>query len=69
MDLEGSELVALEGAINTIIKNKPKLAISIYHKPSDLINIYQHIKHLNLGYKFYFRIHTPVGSDAVLYAI
>jgi FkbM family methyltransferase len=69
MDLEGSELVALEGAINTIIKNKPKLAISIYHKPSDLINIYQHIKHLNLGYKFYFRIHTAVGSDAVLYAI
>jgi FkbM family methyltransferase len=69
MDLEGSELVALEGARHTILNNKPKLAISIYHKPSDLINIYQYIKNLNLDYKFYFRIHTTVGSDAVLYAI
>jgi FkbM family methyltransferase len=69
MDLEGSELVALEGAKSTILKNKPKLAISIYHKPTDLINIYRFIKNLNLGYNFYFRIHTTVGSDAVLYAI
>lgn len=69
MDLEGSELVALEGAKHTILKNKPKLAISIYHKPSDLINIYLYIKNMNLDYKFYFRIHTTVGSDAVLYAI
>jgi FkbM family methyltransferase len=69
MDLEGSELVALQGAYNIILKNKPKLAISIYHKPSDLVNIYLFIKNMNLGYKFYFRIHTKVGSDAVLYAI
>ena len=69
MDLEGSELVALEGACNIILKNKPKLAISIYHKPSDLVNIYLFIKKMNLEYKFYFRIHTKVGSDAVLYAI
>lgn len=69
MDLEGSELIALKGAKYTILKNKPKLAISIYHKPSDLINIYLYIKNMNLNYKFYFRIHTTVGSDAVLYAI
>lgn len=69
MDLEGSELEALEGAINTIIKNKPKLAISLYHKPSHLIDIYKFISNLNLEYKFYFRIHTKVGSDAVLYAV
>jgi FkbM family methyltransferase len=69
MDLEGSELKALEGAKHTILKNKPKLAISIYHKPSDLINIYLYVKNMNLDYKFYFRIHTTVGSDAVLYAI
>jgi FkbM family methyltransferase len=69
MDLEGSELDALEGAKNTIFKNKPKLAISIYHKRSHLIDIYKFIFGLNLGYKFYFRIHTKVGSDAVLYAL
>lgn len=69
MDLEGSELAALKGAFNVISKYKPKLAISIYHKPKDLIDIFQFIKKMNLGYKFYFRIHTKVGSDAVLYAL
>jgi FkbM family methyltransferase len=69
MDLEGSELDALEGAKNTILKNKPKLAISIYHKRSHLIDIYKFLSGLNLEYKFYFRIHTKVGSDAVLYAV
>jgi len=69
MDLEGSELDALEGAKNIILKNKPKLAISLYHKKSHLIDIYKFVSGLNLGYKFYFRIHTKVGSDAVLYAV
>lgn len=69
MDLEGSELDALEGAKNTILKNKPKLAISIYHKCSHLVDIYKFLSGLNLEYKFNFRIHTKVGSDAVLYAV
>ena len=69
MDLEGSELDALEGAKNTILKNSPKLAISIYHKRAHLVDIYEFISGLNLGYKFYFRVHTKVGSDAVLYAV
>jgi FkbM family methyltransferase len=69
MDLEGSELDALEGAKNTILKNRPKLAISLYHKRAHLVDIYKFVSGLNLGYKFYFRIHTKVGSDAVLYAV
>lgn len=69
MDLEGSELDALEGAKNTILKNKPKLAISIYHKRSHMVDIYKFVSRLNLKYKFYFKIHTKVGSDAVLYAV
>lgn len=69
MDVEGAELMALKGAINTIRLNKPKLAIAIYHNFDDLITIPAFIKALRKEYKFYFRLHNKLGSDAVLYAI
>jgi FkbM family methyltransferase len=69
MDIEGAELMALKGAANTIRSNKPKLAIAIYHKTEDLITIPAFIKELRPDYKFYFRLHTKLGSDAVIYAI
>lgn len=39
MDIEGFENEALEGMKKIIQKNKPILAISIYHKPFDFIDI------------------------------
>lgn len=69
MDIEGSELHALYGAAGTIKKYKPKLAICIYHKPEDLIQIPQFIYQLREDYQFYIRNHSPYGIEAVLYAI
>ena len=69
MDMEGSELDALKCAKNTILKYKPKLAISLYHKRSHLVDIYKFVSGLNLGYKFYFRINTKVGFDAAIYSV
>lgn len=69
MDIEGAEHEALQGAYNTIMLNKPKLAISIYHRKIDLIRIPGLIKSINSDYQFYFRLHHKLGVDAVLYAI
>lgn len=70
MDIEGSELNALRGAAETIKRDKPALAICVYHKAEDLITIPQLIKNLNANYKFYLRKHTRFAeTELVLYAI
>lgn len=69
MDVEGSELKSLQGAANTISKYKPKLAVCVYHKPEDLIEIPKYIYHLRNDYQFYIRNHSPYGIETVLYAI
>ncbi|MEI0604463.1 FkbM family methyltransferase [Brachyspira alvinipulli] len=51
-DLEGFEQKFLEGAVNTIKKQKPILMISIYHNYDDFFNIKPLIESWNLGYKF-----------------
>lgn len=52
IDVEGSEMNLLEGAINTIKSQKPILLISIYHKADDFFNIIPWIANLNLDYRF-----------------
>lgn len=68
MDIEGAELKALMGAKETILKNKPKMAISIYHKPEDIIQIPMYLKKLVPEYKFYLRQYTMSYLECVLYA-
>lgn len=52
MDIEGSETKALQGAYNTICKDKPLLYISIYHSFNDFFNIKTMIEDWDLGYSF-----------------
>lgn len=68
MDIEGAELKGLMGARNTIEKYKPKLAISIYHKAEDIIELPLYIKELVPEYKLYLRHHSSSLSETVLYA-
>lgn len=69
MDIEGAEWDALHGAEKTILKNKPKLAICIYHSDEDMIRIPEYIHDLVPGYKLYIRHHTRRDHETVLYAI
>ena len=69
MDIEGSELNALYGARETILKNKPRLAICVYHRQEHLISIPKYILSLVPEYKLYLRSYDPTGVETVLYAL
>jgi len=69
MDIEGSELEALRGAKQTIQRYKPKLAICIYHKLSDIVEIPLYIKELVPEYKLYIRHYSTARTETVLYAV
>ncbi len=69
MDIEGAELEALEGCENLIRKHKPKLAISLYHKPEDIYEIPLLIKSFVPEYKLYIRHYSEWWNETVLYAL
>jgi hypothetical protein len=69
MDIEGSELEALNGASNVIREFKPRLAISGYHRPQDLWEIPNKLKELNPSYEITFGHHTPIIWESVFYAV
>ncbi len=65
MDIEGSELGALKGAEDILKKNRPYLAICLYHRKNDLLEIPTYIAKLLPDYKFYLR----GGFHTILWAI
>lgn len=69
MDVEGAELHSLRGAKGLILKNKPKLAICIYHKTVDFIEIPEYLHQLVPEYRFYVRHYTDSRLETVLYAV
>lgn len=57
-DVEGQELLAIEGAQNTILEQKPRMLVSCYHKNDDYFAIPLKILSYNPDYKVYMR-HYP----------
>lgn len=69
MDIEGAEYEALLGAKDIIKRDRPVLAICIYHKTDDLWKIPKLIKEFNVDYKLYIRHYWLDAAETVLYAI
>jgi FkbM family methyltransferase len=63
MDIEGSEIGALEGAERLIRTYKPKLAICVYHKFTDLWEIPLLVKKFVPEYKIFLRHHMPLSPS------
>lgn len=68
MDIEGAELLALKGAIETIKKFKPRLAIALYHNEIDFLEIPKFINELGVGYEFHLGHFTPTTFETILFA-
>ena len=68
-DIESYELDMLQGAVKVLKRDRPKLAICIYHNATDMYSIIDWLNQLELGYKFYVRHHSVRDTETVLYAI
>ncbi len=69
MDIEGSEMDALAGAVHTIRKYRPKMAICVYHKPNDIFQIYQRILEIDRHYTFYLKHSSNNLWETVLFCM
>lgn len=68
MDIEGAELAALQGAQKTILRDRPKLAICLYHQLDHFWKIPQFIDSLRCGYEFRIGHFTIHAEETVLFA-
>ena len=70
MDIEGSELKALEGSRETIKKHHPKLYVCAYHRNEDMFSLPKKINELYSGYRIYFRHHPYIPAwESNFYAV
>lgn len=69
LDVEGAELQALEGAKECIKRCHPRLAVCLYHKPEDIIEIPAYILSLSDEYQLYIRHYQMSANETVLYAV
>ncbi len=69
LDIEGSEKEALEGAAGIIRRDKPRLAVCVYHKPGDILSIPETILGIREDYRFYLRQYSIGFAETVLYAL
>jgi FkbM family methyltransferase len=69
MDIEGFELSALKGATRILLRDRPVLAISLYHHATDLWTIPNLLKSLVPDYRLFLRRYAEDCWELVLYAV
>lgn len=68
LDVEGAELEALRGARESIRRCRPRLAVCLYHKKNDIVDIPSYVLDLVPEYRLHIRHHWYSHQDTVLYA-
>ena len=67
VDIEGSEAAMLSGAMRSIQKWRPRIALSVYHYPKDIFDLPRKCFSINPDYKFSLLHHSSQLMDTVLY--
>jgi len=68
LDVEGEEANCVDGAKETLINSKPKLAICVYHNVSNIYDVVSKILNIRNDYKFKIRQCDYGYYETVLYA-
>lgn len=69
LDIEPAEPESLEGARETLLRERPRLAVCVYHRFEHLWSIPSWIASLGAGYALHLRPHAHAGFDAVAYGM
>ena len=69
IDVEGADLGVLEGAAETICRDRLRLAIACYHRPDDLVTIPGFIADLGVRYRWYLQCWTMTDVDTVVFGV
>jgi FkbM family methyltransferase len=69
VDVEGADVGVLEGAAQTLVEQRPRLALACYHKPDDLVRIPDLVAELGLAYRWYLQCSTMTPVDTVLFGV
>jgi FkbM family methyltransferase len=69
IDIEGGELDALRGMRSILEKNPPAFALAAYHHPGQLLELFEFVAQIKLGYQPYLRHYTEGTTETVLYMI
>lgn len=67
LDIEGAERQALDGATQALRRWRPKLAISVYHRPQDVFEIPLQVSAILPDYDFYLDHFTNHSEETVLF--
>ena len=67
MDIEGAEYDALVGARKLIMENRPRMAISVYHKYEDFVTLADLVLGMHPDYRIAFRHYGFDDLETVMY--
>ena len=67
MDIEGAEYEALTGARKLIMENRPRMAISVYHKFEDFVILADLVLKMHPDYRIAFRHYGFDDLETVMY--